>query len=71
MCLALLKNVLGSKIPLNLLVCTSFLFLEFVASFLENKTEGLTKRLPKHYELVRIVLERKFFGGIVKLLEML
>ena len=54
-CLALLKNVLGSKIPFAFLVCTSFV-LEFVASFLENKTEELTKRLPKHYELVRIGL---------------
>jgi hypothetical protein len=42
-----------------------------VAGFLYNKTEELTKRLPKDYEMVRIGLERKFFGGIVKLLEML
>ena len=48
-----------------------FSFLGFVAGFLDNKTEELTKRLPKDYEMVRIGLERRFFGGIVRLLEML
>jgi hypothetical protein len=31
-------------------------FLGFVAGFLDNKTEELTKRLPKDYEMVRIGL---------------
>jgi len=41
------------------------LFLEFVVGFLDNRTEGLTKRLRKHYELVRIVLEKKVTGWII------
>jgi len=65
-CLALLKNVYGSKISLALLVCSSFLFLGFVAGFLDNKTEGLTKRLPKDYELVRIVQNKKVSGWIIR-----
>ena len=32
------------------------LFLEFVVGFVDNRTEGLTKRLPKDYEMVRIGL---------------
>jgi len=35
-----------------------FLFFEFVAGFLDNRIEELTKRLPKNYKLVRIGLER-------------
>jgi hypothetical protein len=45
------------------------LYLLFVlrvrADYLDNKPEGLTKRLPKHYELVRIVLEKKVTGWII------
>jgi len=58
------KNVFSLKILLALLVCTSFLLLEFVASLLDNRTEGLTKRLLKDYELVRIVLDRNFKWGV-------
>jgi hypothetical protein len=45
-------------------VRNSFLFLGFVAGFLDNKTEELTKRLPKDYEMVRIGVERNFKGGV-------
>jgi hypothetical protein len=35
-----------------------------VFSFLDNKPDELTKRLPKHYELVRIGLERECLRGV-------
>jgi hypothetical protein len=36
-----------------------------VAGFLDATTKGLTKRLRKNYKMVRIGLEKRFFGGIV------
>ena len=38
---------------------------EFVAGFLDNRTEELTKRLRKYYKMVRIAQNKKVSGWII------